>query len=267
MDLYDSNIISNGFFVDIGSHNGLASESYILETQYNWQGICIEANPALFDSLKLNRPKSVCINELVWCSNAYVDFEMDNNSNFGRICNIPFNSMYENLSNLKLIKGKTLERIFKDYNIIIPQKIDYIIIDTNGSEIYILEYLLQQYSNISNISIKHYGYLYMKKIIDIINNYKNFYINKINDVHVFLTNSKTEKKKIWMSDIALFSQQNTNKWHGNINGENIYNLVLKQEDDHCIFLHNRDKCFKICGKELYEIISDNCHKITDGEWL
>lgn len=44
-----------GFFVDIGAHNGLMiSNSYLFE-QIGWKGICVEANPNIFANLERNR--------------------------------------------------------------------------------------------------------------------------------------------------------------------------------------------------------------------
>ena len=46
----------NGFFLDLGAYDGvLFSNTYILEKRYNWDGICVEANPEVFLELKRNR--------------------------------------------------------------------------------------------------------------------------------------------------------------------------------------------------------------------
>lgn len=45
----------NGFFVDIGAHNGeWINNTYIFE-KLGWNGICIEADPDNFELLKKNR--------------------------------------------------------------------------------------------------------------------------------------------------------------------------------------------------------------------
>ena len=57
----------NGFFLDIGAHDGVAiSNTYILENRFDWRGICIEANPDTFDLLKRNRrcqTVNVCLDQ------------------------------------------------------------------------------------------------------------------------------------------------------------------------------------------------------------
>lgn len=50
-----SNGKKDGFFIDIGAHNGVdISNSYMFE-KLGWKGICVEANPKTFETLKANR--------------------------------------------------------------------------------------------------------------------------------------------------------------------------------------------------------------------
>ena len=46
----------NGFFVDIGAHNGVNfSNSLFFETYRDWKGVCIEPIPEVFEQLQKNR--------------------------------------------------------------------------------------------------------------------------------------------------------------------------------------------------------------------
>lgn len=55
----------NGYFVDLGAYDGIyLSNTYLLERRYEWNGICIEANPATFMSLRSNR-RAKCVNAFV----------------------------------------------------------------------------------------------------------------------------------------------------------------------------------------------------------
>jgi len=52
--------IKNGFFVDIGSIDGIYySNTYLLEKS-GWKGICVEAHPTYSKMLVKNRPNSFC---------------------------------------------------------------------------------------------------------------------------------------------------------------------------------------------------------------
>ena len=56
-----------GYFVDIGANDGVSiSNTYLLERKYGWQGICVEANPGIYNLLKRNRRvtcENVCIDQ------------------------------------------------------------------------------------------------------------------------------------------------------------------------------------------------------------
>ena len=46
----------SGFFVDIGAHDGKElSNTYFMEKELDWSGICIEPNPSVTEELKKNR--------------------------------------------------------------------------------------------------------------------------------------------------------------------------------------------------------------------
>jgi len=46
----------NGVFLDIGAHDGISfSNTFFFEKERNWDGICIEPIPSVFDKLRNNR--------------------------------------------------------------------------------------------------------------------------------------------------------------------------------------------------------------------
>ena len=70
----------NGFFVEIGASDGIHfSNTYLLESKYNWKGICVEPLPDKFLNLCSNRPNSYCCNNAVYNeSNITVLFDIAN---------------------------------------------------------------------------------------------------------------------------------------------------------------------------------------------
>jgi hypothetical protein len=46
-----------GVFVEMGAKDGVTSNSIWLEKLHGWSGLCIEASPANFAQLTVNRPK------------------------------------------------------------------------------------------------------------------------------------------------------------------------------------------------------------------
>lgn len=57
----------DGFFLEIGAGDGFTgSDTYVLEVDYGWSGLCIEANPALFETMKrIVQRNCICVNECV----------------------------------------------------------------------------------------------------------------------------------------------------------------------------------------------------------
>ncbi|WP_366915497.1 FkbM family methyltransferase [uncultured Gelidibacter sp.] len=58
----------NGFFIDIGAHDGISlSNSFLFEKHRAWKGICIERNPKVFSKLEKNRSSTslnICVGEV-----------------------------------------------------------------------------------------------------------------------------------------------------------------------------------------------------------
>jgi FkbM family methyltransferase len=62
------NTKNNGVFLDIGAHDGISfSNTYFLEKERHWKGICIEPIPSVFEKLKENRDcivENCCISDV-----------------------------------------------------------------------------------------------------------------------------------------------------------------------------------------------------------
>jgi FkbM family methyltransferase len=133
---------TNGFYVDIGAHDGITfSNTYLLEKSYNWKGICAEPVPKNYKLLRANRPNAMCCNMAVYNkSDSVVMFDIADNYDFlsgitERIgCYL--DSVNANKTQI-LVRTITLNDLLERYNA--PQFIDYLSLDTEGSELDILQ--------------------------------------------------------------------------------------------------------------------------------
>lgn len=119
-----------GFFLDIGAHDGInISNTYLLEAKYNWQGICVEANPVTFAKLKNNR-RAKCLNICLDREEGEVDFAL--RDVYGGITGLDNND--KNIGNSEIIRLKTIPimKMLSDHNA--PNIIDYLSIDVEGAE-------------------------------------------------------------------------------------------------------------------------------------
>ena len=126
----------DGYFVEIGANDGITlSNTYLLEKDYNWSGICVEALPDKFNDLVKNR-KSININKAVFnTTGELLKFSSDNLlSGITDKIDAHLNSKTkEQIS----VETMTLNDILDQNNA--PKFIDYISIDTEGSEFEILK--------------------------------------------------------------------------------------------------------------------------------
>ena len=150
-DIFASFIVGDKYdktFLEFGATNGLdISNSYTLESSFNWKGVLSEPSPQWHEALKKNRKNSKIITKCIWKeSGKKLDFFM---SDFGSLSTIKDFVENDKISiptntEMRLKSGKTisvetisLNDVIKEYfNSICPS---YISIDTEGSEYEILK--------------------------------------------------------------------------------------------------------------------------------
>jgi len=132
----------NGYFIEIGASDGIQlSNTYLLEKKYNWKGICCEPIPERFRSLVVNRPNSICFNEAVYSqSGLTLAFNISNNFDLlsGITEHIDKHTSTLDCNNTP-IKVKTLSLIDILDKANAPSFIEYMSLDTEGSEYEILK--------------------------------------------------------------------------------------------------------------------------------
>lgn len=123
----------NGFFVDLGGADGIdISNTYILEKNYGWKGICIECEDSLFEKLKSNR-KCICVHT---CIDDYSKKTIKFTKNRGLIGGIidqdTDNKGFINTNEFDKKETFALAEILGKYNA--PKVIDYFSLDVEGAE-------------------------------------------------------------------------------------------------------------------------------------
>jgi FkbM family methyltransferase len=131
-----------GFFIEIGSNDGVKfSNTYLLETKYKWKGICCEPIPYSFENLVKNRPNSICYNEAVYNKTGLkVTFDISNGCDMlsGITEHIDKHKPYVEL-NKTSIEVQTISLLDVLDNANAPSFIEYMSLDTEGSEFEILK--------------------------------------------------------------------------------------------------------------------------------
>ena len=110
----------NGFFLDIGAFDGVnISNTYALEKDFDWNGICIEADPETFKLLSEAR-SCKCVNQAISNEEGFFNFKRAGAG--GEI----------NKNGDCVVECKTLRSLLKEHNV--PKLIDYISLDIEGHE-------------------------------------------------------------------------------------------------------------------------------------
>jgi FkbM family methyltransferase len=132
--------LQNGYFVDLAAGDGVfLSNTYVLEKQFNWSGICIEPHSMSFEKLKTNR-NCICDNNVIMQDGFELDFiEYETVTDYEHLLsavNGTSSTHFPVRSKTKRI-AKSLNTLLDEYNA--PDIINYISLDIEGSEIYVLQ--------------------------------------------------------------------------------------------------------------------------------
>lgn len=170
--LEKTNFKRDGFFVEFGATDGiLLSNTYLLEQEFGWNGICAEPNPKFYKELEKNRKCQV--------SNACIGAKT------GEVVEFIFAQEYGGMkkhasADNHAMKRKAYEQedgIAKLVTISLddflikmgaPKHIDYLSVDTEGSEYEILEKFPFDEWEIDLITVEHNNTKYRDKIYKIL---------------------------------------------------------------------------------------------------
>jgi FkbM family methyltransferase len=166
----------NGFYVEFGACDGLMfSNSFALENEYGWSGILAEPARSFKESLIKNRPKSKLDFRCVWLeSNKTITF---NEPTEGELSTINEFSDHDYAYN-SVLSGKrdngakyeveTISLIDLLNKHDAPKEIDYLSIDTEGSEFDILNNFDFDAYDIKIITCEHNWTPYRSKIFNLL---------------------------------------------------------------------------------------------------
>ena len=171
--LEKTNYKENGYFVEFGATDGvLLSNSYLLEKVFNWDGICAEPNPDYFKRLVKNRDCKVSDACISASSGEIVEFVLANE--YGGIAEMAKKGRhaekviaYQQEGNSVFLETLSLHDFLKAQNA--PKVIDYLSIDTEGSEFEILKAFPFHEWEIRLISVEHNFELQREHIFHLLN--------------------------------------------------------------------------------------------------
>jgi FkbM family methyltransferase len=146
-----------GFFVDIGAHDGKSlSNTWPLEKHLGWRGICAEPLETKFAKLVAARPASTCVRACLYDKDGEtVDFQVDEHSREDGM----FSGVKQDLTHRGIagsvvkLQTTSLQTLLDEHRA--PAQIDFLSLDTEGSELKILRGLDWTVYSFGVISVEH----------------------------------------------------------------------------------------------------------------
>lgn len=147
------NYLTKGYFVDIGASNGvLINNSFYLEKELGWSGICVEIQDELFAELCKHR-NCICVRKGIYSHNGVAEF-MHVGSVYGVKSSLQYDNVLGSGDEINVITMKTL----LDYHGA-PKVIDYISLDTTGNDYHVLLGFPFDEREVKLWTIEHNAYL------------------------------------------------------------------------------------------------------------
>ncbi len=143
-----TNFLKNGYFVEFGATDGVSlSNTVLLEREYGWNGICAEPIPSQFEKLKQNRKCSVDHRVVYNTTGEQIKFKINQESlDESGIVNSDDEDAFT-------VESVTLVDLLRQYNA--PKYINYLSIDTEGTEFSIIENFDFYNYTVDIITIEH----------------------------------------------------------------------------------------------------------------
>ncbi|MBL8525658.1 MAG: FkbM family methyltransferase [Betaproteobacteria bacterium] len=148
-----------GYFVEFGATDGvLLSNTYLLERRYDWRGICAEPHPDFFAQLRRNRRCHV--SDACVAAESGRDVEFILADEYGGIVDFAGNDThaakrqaFRSLGKVLHMQTTSLDELLTSFRA--PREIDYLSLDTEGSEYEILRAFPFERWRIQCITVEH----------------------------------------------------------------------------------------------------------------
>ncbi|MBG6174919.1 FkbM family methyltransferase [Labrenzia sp. EL_208] len=147
----------NGYFVEFGATNGIGlNNTYLLETKYSWNGILAEPCQIWHEDLFKNRSCHIDTNCIWAVSGEQLEFDIAEERELSTISTFSALDKHgekRRNSTKDIVTTLSLVELLAKYSA--PTKIDYLSVDTEGSEFEILSNFDFERYSFNFISVEH----------------------------------------------------------------------------------------------------------------
>jgi FkbM family methyltransferase len=172
--LWEHGLEPGGFFVEFGAANGRKlSNTYLLEKEFGWSGIVAEPNPAFIPQVRENRSCMISEKCVFSRSGEQVSFLPTDYGELSRMKDIVPEDAHEasGSRNITLDREVIVETISLNDLLTVhdaPERIDFMSVDTEGSEYEILSHFDFGKWDVRTICVEHNSSPLRDKIFDLL---------------------------------------------------------------------------------------------------
>lgn len=144
----------NGYFVDVGASDGISeNNTFLMEKYYDWNGLCCECDPRDIATLREKRTCNIIDSPIFSVTGTVVNFELHWANHLSGITGFQLPKYRSIVSGNVSMVTMSLNDCLKIHNA--PHIIDYMSLDTEGTELDILStFNFDQYV-INYIAVEH----------------------------------------------------------------------------------------------------------------
>lgn len=145
----------NGYFVEVGVGNGeFLSNTALLEDDYGWTGLLCEPNVTFQSAIRQRRTATLESRAVYRVSNEQLEFLADEGvGELSRLVHAEGTDFHKRAGKTYMVTTVTLDEALEAANA--PEEIDYVSIDTEGSEIAVLDGFNLARWKVGVITIEH----------------------------------------------------------------------------------------------------------------
>ena len=135
----------SGYYLDIGAMDGLtSSNTYLMEKEFGWNGICVECHPLHLKEIVKHRTCKI-VKRALHNTNAAMNFDFRKST---------LSTLFE--QNGTVVKTISFDKLIEEFNI--PTVIDYVSLDIEGAEYLALTTFPFDTHIIKTMTVEHDSY-------------------------------------------------------------------------------------------------------------
>jgi FkbM family methyltransferase len=123
---------TDGFYVDIGAHDGVTDSNTLRFDRQGWRGVCVEPHRVYYPRLRVNRPNAKCLDVAIWKEDVdEIIFHATTPGGWSRLVEPLLNADWQMVTNYK-VRAITMKRLLEEQTV--PAPFELLSIDVEGHE-------------------------------------------------------------------------------------------------------------------------------------